>query len=55
MLACFLNLCALLFLGHLTCFHMYLQRKGMTTYGYIRMKANITRASKIKRRKGDKQ
>ena len=54
-IASFLNLLALIFIGHLIYFHIYLQRKGMTTYEYIRWKANITRASKIKRRKSDKQ
>jgi len=51
MIACFLNLCALLFLGHLTLFHIMLQRRGMTTYEYIRWKENNTRASKIVKRK----
>lgn len=45
---------ALIFLGHLTYFHLWLQKHGMTTYEYIRWKANITRQSKIKRRKSDK-
>lgn len=50
-IAVFFNLCALLFLGHLTIFHVMLQRRGMTTYEYIRWKANNTRASKIVKRK----
>lgn len=50
-IACFFNLCALLFLGHLTLFHVMLQRRKMTTYEYIRWKANNTRASKIVKRK----
>ena len=54
-LACFFNFLALLFLGHLTAFHIMLQRKGMTTYEYLRWKANNTRASKIVKRKADKE
>ena len=54
-IACFFNLCALLFLGHLTYFHIMLQRRGMTTYEYIRWKANITRKSKIVKSKKDKE
>ena len=53
-IACFFNLCALLFLGHLTYFHIMLQKRGMTTYEYIRWKANNTRASKIVKKKSDK-
>ena len=54
-IACFFNLCALLFLGHLTMFHIMLQRRGMTTYEYIRWKANNTRKSKIIKKKSDKK
>ena len=54
-IACFFNFCALIFLAHLTHFHMMLQKRGMTTYEYIRWKANNTRASKIVRRKSDKE
>ena len=54
-IACFFNLCALLFLGHLTLFHIMLQRRGMTTYEYIRWKANNTRKSKIIKKKSDKK
>ena len=54
-LACFFNFLALLFLGHLTYFHLMLQKKGMTTYEYIRWKANNTRKSKIVKSKADKQ
>ena len=53
-IACFFNLCALLFLGHLTMFHVMLQKRKMTTYEYIRWKANITRQSKIVKRKEPK-
>ena len=54
-IACFFNLLALLFLGHLTYFHIILQRKGMSTYEYIRWKANNTRKSKIVKSKADKK
>mmetsp|Transcript_15128 Transcript_15128/g.19132 ORF Transcript_15128/g.19132 Transcript_15128/m.19132 type:complete len:110 (+) Transcript_15128:662-991(+) len=54
-IACFFNFCALLFLGHLTLFHIMLQRRNMTTYEYIRWKANITRQSKIVKRKAEKE
>ena len=53
-IACFFNLLALLFLGHLTVFHIMLQRRQMTTFEYIRWKANVTRKSKIVKSKKDK-
>ena len=51
LIACFFNLIALVFLGHLTIFHIMLQKRGLTTYEYIRLKAKNTRASKIVKRK----
>ena len=54
-IACFFNFAALLFLGHLTAFHIMLQRRKMTTFEYIRWKANITRKSKIVKSKIDKE
>jgi hypothetical protein len=54
LIACFFNFAALLFLGHLTLFHIKLQRRGMTTYEFIRWKENNTRASKIVKRKANK-
>lgn len=53
-IACFFNFLALIFLGHLTYFHIWLQRKGMTTYEYIRWKANITTKSKIVKSRAQK-
>ena len=41
-------------MGHLTAFHIMLQRRKMTTFEYIRWKANITRKSKIVKSKIDK-
>ena len=49
--AMFFNVCAVLFLGHLIWFHIMLQRKGMTTFEYIRWKEDRTTASKIKKEK----
>ena len=49
------NFASLLFLGHLIPFHMMLQRKGMTTFEYIKWKANKTTKSKIIKRKSEKQ
>lgn len=49
--AVFFNLCVFLFLGHLICFHLLLQRKGMTTFEYIRWKEDRKKASKIVKRK----
>lgn len=49
--AMFFNLCAVLFLGHLIWFHIMLQRKGMTTFEYIRWKEDRTTASRIKKEK----
>ena len=37
-IAVFLNFCTLIFLGHLVPFHLYLQRKGLTTFEYIKIK-----------------
>lgn len=34
----FLNVAAMLFLGHLISFHIYLQKVGMTTFEYIQYK-----------------
>jgi hypothetical protein len=36
----FLNVAAMLFLGHLISFHVYLKKVGMTTFEYIKYKAN---------------
>ena len=54
-IACFFNFAALLFLGHLTAFHIMLQRRKMTTFEYIRWKNDITRKSKIVKSKKDKE
>ena len=51
----FFNLCAVLFLGHLIWFHIMLQRKGMTTFEYIRWKEDRTTASRIKKQKTAEQ
>lgn len=37
-ISCFFNVGTLIFLGHLVYFHIYLMRKGMTTFEYIRWK-----------------
>jgi hypothetical protein len=34
------NLAAILFLGHLISFHIYLQKKKITTFEYIQLKLN---------------
>jgi hypothetical protein len=44
------NVATLIFLGHLTWFHIKLQKMEITTYEYIRMKENKTEPSKIKKR-----
>lgn len=41
------NVIASLFVGHLIVFHLVLQRKGMTTFDYIRWKEDRKRASRI--------
>ena len=45
------NLAVMGFLGHLISFHIYLRHLGLTTFEYIRLKENNTRASKIVTRK----
>ena len=45
------NFGAVLFLGHLICYHIMLQHKGMTTFEYIRWKEDRTTASRIKKQK----
>ena len=48
------NFASFLFLGHLIMFHIMLQRRGMTTFEYIKWKANKTTKSKIIKLKSEK-
>ena len=54
-IALIFNFASLFFLGHLITFHIMLRRRGMTTYEYIKWKANKTTKSKIIKLKTDKQ
>jgi hypothetical protein len=52
--AIFLNSGAVLFLGHLISFHIYLQREKLTTFEYLQIKKNRRNyRSKIFREVGD--
>lgn len=47
-IALIFNTAAIIFLGHLISFHVYLQSKQMTTFEYIQMKQNrVNYKSKI--------
>lgn len=37
-IAVFFNSCSIIFLGHLISFHVFLQKKGLSTFDYLMMK-----------------